>query len=239
VFASGQFARGESINRFHQEKKDGFNNSIQMSTHPSYKLVVIGDTSVGKSSLVLRQLNDEFYPYQESTIGAAFLTQMFQFGPGQQIKLEIWDTAGQERYKSLVPLYTRGAAIAIVVFDITCRSSFGAAQYWVKELRKGEDDLIIALVGNKTDMDDQRVVSQAEAESYSLEEGLLYWETSAKTGHNIEKLFNDLAQAAYERNPLPVKDMSPLPKVTEHQSSYRRCCWGNPSSPMIPSSGGT
>jgi Ras-related protein Rab-5C len=111
-----------------------------------FKLVLLGDTAVGKSCLVVRFVRDEFFEFQEPTIGAAFLTQTVALDDAT-VKFEIWDTAGQERYRSLAPMYYRGAAAAIIVYDITNPDSFAGAKSWVKELqRRGDTNVVIALV---------------------------------------------------------------------------------------------
>jgi len=123
-----------------------------------FKLVLLGDSAVGKSSLVLRFVRGQFFEYQESTIGAAFLTQTVALND-TTVKFEIWDTAGQERYHSLAPMYYRGAAAAIVVYDITNRDTFQRAKQWVKELqRQGNPNIVIALAGNKSDLNSKRKV---------------------------------------------------------------------------------
>jgi len=123
-----------------------------------FKLVLLGDSAVGKSSLVLRFVRGQFFEYQESTIGAAFLTQTVALND-TTVKFEIWDTAGQERYHSLAPMYYRGAAAAIVVYDITNRDTFQRAKQWVKELqRQGNPNIVIALSGNKSDLASKRKV---------------------------------------------------------------------------------
>ena len=110
-----------------------------------FKLVLLGDSAVGKSSLVLRFVKKQFFEYQESTIGAAFLTQTITVDDCT-VKFEIWDTAGQERYHSLAPMYYRGAAAAVVVYDLTNMQSFLRAKSWVKELqRQGNPNIVIAL----------------------------------------------------------------------------------------------
>ena len=124
-----------------------------------FKLVLLGESAVGKSSLVLRFVKGQFLDYQESTIGAAFLTQTVCLNE-TTVKFEIWDTAGQERYHSLAPMYYRGAQAAIVVYDITNADSFVRAQNWVKELqRQGNPNIVIALAGNKIDLVSKRAVN--------------------------------------------------------------------------------
>mmetsp|Transcript_19191 Transcript_19191/g.31414 ORF Transcript_19191/g.31414 Transcript_19191/m.31414 type:complete len:196 (+) Transcript_19191:171-758(+) len=161
--------------------------------HP-VKLVLLGDSAVGKSSLVLRFVRGQFFEYQESTIGAAFLTQTVPLD-GVTIKFEIWDTAGQERYHSLAPMYYRGAAAAIVVYDISSQDSFEKAKNWVKELqRQGNANIVISLAGNKADLATKRKVSTEEAQAYAEENGILFKETSAKTNQNVKEVFVEIAQ---------------------------------------------
>ena len=129
---------------------------------------------------------------QESTIGAAFLTKTV---PEFKVKFEIWDTAGQERYHSLAPMYYRGAAAAIIVYDITSSDSFEKAKNWVRELqRQGNPEMIVALAGNKADLVAQRKVEPEEAQAYATENGLHFVETSAKTSVNVGELFNEIAK---------------------------------------------
>ena len=157
------------------------------------KLVILGESSVGKSSIVLRFVRHEFVPNQESTIGAAFLVQTVSLPQGQ-VKFEIWDTAGQERYRSLAPMYYRGACAAVIVYDITCADSFRRAKSWIKELQTNTDgNIVLALVGNKSDLNDARAVSTKEGQGLAEEEGVQFFEASAKSGHNIEEVFNSIA----------------------------------------------
>jgi len=160
----------------------------------SFKLVLLGESAVGKSSIVLRFVRQDFLEFQEATIGAAFLTQVVNLGD-QSIKFEIWDTAGQERYKSLAPMYYRGAAAAIIVYDITSQESFARAKNWVGELqRSGDAAVIIALAGNKYDLADRRVVEEADARAFAEEKGLMFMETSAKANKNVNELFLAIAR---------------------------------------------
>lgn len=184
----------------------------------SVKLVLLGEAAVGKSSLVLRFVNNDFQENKEPTIGAAFLTQKCNL-PTRTIKFEIWDTAGQERFASLAPMYYRNAQAALVVYDLTKPTSLIKAKHWVAELqRQASPGIVIALVGNKLDLTgggadvagaggasedaedagDARKVSTEEAKAYAEEEGLLFFETSAKTGHNVTEVFTAIANAIPE-----------------------------------------
>merc|ERR1712010_256373 len=169
-------------------------NSSGGSKVVQFKLVLLGDSAVGKSSLVLRFVRGQFFEYQESTIGAAFLTQNVSLND-YTVKFEIWDTAGQERYHSLAPMYYRGAAAAVVVYDITNADSFSRAKSWVKELqRQGSPNIVIALAGNKCDLASKRKVEASEASEYAKDNGLFFMETSAKTALNVEELFKAIAK---------------------------------------------
>ncbi|CAN1327697.1 Ras-related protein RABF2a, partial [Linum perenne] len=120
--------------------------------------VLLGDPGAGKSSLVLRFVKNQFVEFQESTIGAAFFSQTLAV-TDVTVKFEIWDTAGQERYHSLAPMYYRGAAAAIIVYDITNPASFDRAKKWVQELQaQGNPNMVMALAGNKADLLDERKV---------------------------------------------------------------------------------
>lgn len=160
----------------------------------SFKCCLLGDSNAGKSCLAIRFSRGTYYDYTEATIGAAFLTQTVQL-EDCIIRFELWDTAGQERYRSLAPMYYRGAAAAVVVFDVTNRESFEGAKSWVKELqRRGDPSVVIALAGNKADIKEGRVVEAAEASDYARDQGIIYMDTSAKTGQNVTDIFVAIAR---------------------------------------------
>mmetsp|Transcript_113317 Transcript_113317/g.315153 ORF Transcript_113317/g.315153 Transcript_113317/m.315153 type:complete len:209 (-) Transcript_113317:416-1042(-) len=157
------------------------------------KVVLLGDTGVGKSSLVLRFVTNNFKPYSESTIGASFMAKMIMVDK-VPIKYQIWDTAGQEKYHSLAPMYYRGAAAAIVVYDITRKASFSTLKNWVRELKQlGPENIVIAIAGNKSDLAPQREVPEDDAREYADSISALYMETSAKTDTGVKDIFISIA----------------------------------------------
>mmetsp|Transcript_21392 Transcript_21392/g.53105 ORF Transcript_21392/g.53105 Transcript_21392/m.53105 type:complete len:235 (-) Transcript_21392:1659-2363(-) len=167
------------------------------------KLVLLGDSGVGKSCIVLRFVRGQFDSNSKVTVGAAFLSQTVALPDSTTVKFEIWDTAGQERYASLAPLYYRGASAAAVVYDITSPESFQKAIFWVKELQKhASSGIVIALVGNKSDLSGDRAVSREDAAAFAEENGMaLNINTSAKTAENVNELFQEIASRM--TNPTP------------------------------------
>ncbi|KAI0048345.1 GTP-binding protein ypt5 [Auriscalpium vulgare] len=193
------------------------------------KLVLLGEAAVGKSSVVLRFVSNEFQANKEPTIGAAFLTQKCRL-EDRVLRYEIWDTAGQERFHSLAPMYYRNAQAAVVVYDVTKATSLEKAKTWVKELqRQANPNIVIALAGNKVDLvqpspaagssasesedeaddatatpgeapaeasdaENLRQVPREEAQAYAEEAGLLFFETSAKTGEGVVEVFTEIAK---------------------------------------------
>jgi len=188
----------------------------------NYKLVLLGDAAVGKSSSGERFVKNELFEFQQPTIGAAFLTPTVPLDD-YIVKFEIWDTAGQERYRSLAPMYYRGAAAALVVYDITSHESFTGAKTWIEELqRQGSADIVIGLAGNKMDLESKREVSKEEAKQYAQENNCIFFETSAKTGENVNAIFHQIAQK------LP-KNASPQPSdaiqiISEDEGSKKGGC---------------
>mgnify|MGYP002034090586 FL=1 len=158
----------------------------------SYKVVLLGEGRVGKTSLVLRFCRDTFTEGQPPTIQASCLERALRLGD-RTVNLVIWDTAGQERFHALGPIYYRDADAALLVFDITDTDSFKRIQGWVRELRKMVgSEILLTIAGNKLDLERQRVVSKQEAQEYAESCGALYHETSAKLGKGIDDVFGSL-----------------------------------------------
>eukprot|EP00826_Nyctotherus_ovalis_P005573 TRINITY_DN11265_c0_g1_i18.p1 TRINITY_DN11265_c0_g1~~TRINITY_DN11265_c0_g1_i18.p1 ORF type:complete len:201 (+),score=57.07 TRINITY_DN11265_c0_g1_i18:164-766(+) len=161
---------------------------IEQGKKNQLKVVLLGETGVGKSSLAHRFAFDKFSECYEATIGAGYFEKPIPSGSGS-IKLCIWDTAGQERFASLASFYYRGCQIALVVFDLSKKQTFERAKAWINELQANAPvNVVIYLVGNKSDLN-QREVTTEHATSYAKDLGILYIEVSAKTNANISELF--------------------------------------------------
>ncbi|XP_051903431.1 ras-related protein Rab-6A isoform X2 [Hippocampus zosterae] len=160
-----------------------------------FKLVFLGEQSVGKTSLITRFMYDSFDNTYQATIGIDFLSKTMYL-EDRTIRLQLWDTAGQERFRSLIPSYIRDSAAAVVVYDITNVNSFQQTTKWIDDVRTERgSDVIIMLVGNKTDLADKRQITTEEGEQRAKEMNVLYIETSAKTGYNVKQLFRRVAAA--------------------------------------------
>lgn len=186
-------------------------NSPQSKNRPAVlshtvKLVLLGDSGVGKTSIALRFVHDSYHPFVEATIGATYLSRNVALpeeeedgtssssSPRKAVELKIWDTAGQERYQSLTPLYFRGAGAALLVYDVTKLHSYQTLQRWVRELKHtGPEHVLLTIVGNKSDLSTERTVSREDAEVYAESIGAVYMEVSAKTGDNVRAVFDDIA----------------------------------------------
>ncbi|XP_064614740.1 ras-related protein Rab6 isoform X2 [Liolophura sinensis] len=160
-----------------------------------FKLVFLGEQSVGKTSLITRFMYDSFDNTYQATIGIDFLSKTMYL-EDRTIRLQLWDTAGQERFRSLIPSYIRDSSVAVVVYDITNANSFQQTSKWIDDVRTERgSDVIIMLVGNKTDLSDKRQVTTEEGERKAKELNVMFIETSAKAGYNVKQLFRRVAAA--------------------------------------------
>ena len=163
------------------------------------KVVLCGEAATGKSSLASRFARGTFAPFSESTIGAAYLSHAVQMD-GTVVRFDIWDTAGTERFRSVAPMYYRGASAAVVVFDVTSRASLEGAREWVEELRReGPAGMVVVVAGNKCDLGTKREVAEDEAREWADAEGIVVVETSAKTGKGVEELFGLVARKLIDK----------------------------------------
>lgn len=175
-------------------------------TFPQY--IIIGDTGVGKSCLLLQFTDKRFQPVHDITIGVEFGARLINI-ESDQIKLQIWDTAGQEQFRSITRSYYRDAAGALLVYDITRRESFNHLEKWLEEARlNGNKNMTIMLIGNKSDLEHRRVVSTDEGREFAERNGLVFMETSAKSAANVEEAFIKTAQQIYENITEGVTDPS-------------------------------
>jgi Ras-related protein Rab-6A len=156
---------------------------------PKYKLIFLGDQSVGKSCIMNRFMNDTFTEEYQATIGLDFQSKNVQID-NQDIHLLLYDTAGQEKFRSLIPMYTRDANIILLVYDITSKDSFMHIPEWIKDLTNIKmEEVIFALVGNKNDLAENRAVTFEEGQKFAQEHDFIFQETSAKTGDGFSELF--------------------------------------------------
>ncbi|KAH6768852.1 RAB GTPase-like protein A5A [Perilla frutescens var. frutescens] len=179
-----------------------------------FKIVLIGDSAVGKSNLLARFARDEFYPNSKSTIGVEFQTQKMVINR-KEVKAQIWDTAGQERFRAVTSAYYRGAVGALLVYDISRRLTFDSVGRWLNELHTHSDmNVVTILVGNKSDLKDGREVTTAEGKSLAEAQGLFFIETSALDSSNVaaafqtvvKEIFNILSRKVMQSQELKVKD---------------------------------
>ncbi|ULU05680.1 hypothetical protein L5515_014083 [Caenorhabditis briggsae] len=196
-----------------------------------FKVVLLGEGCVGKSSLVLRFVENKFSTRHLSTIQASFQNKTVQVDDCKA-ELHIWDTAGQEKYHALGPIYYRGSNGVLLVFDITEQRSFKKVKNWVLEIKTclGKTAEIL-IVGNKIDLDDERQVSRQEAESYAESEGALYMETSAQENRGISEAFTALTEKMIQHSrtataeaPLSNRSIRLIDEEPLEESRRKKCC---------------
>nr|XP_046254591.1 RAB11a, member RAS oncogene family, like [Scatophagus argus] len=205
-----------------------------------FKVVLIGDSGVGKSNLLSRFTRNEFNLESKSTIGVEFATRSIQV-EGKTVKAQIWDTAGQERYRAITSAYYRGAVGALLVYDIAKHLTYENAERWLKELQDHADsNIVIMLVGNKSDLRHLRAVPTDEAKAFAEKHGLSFLETSALDSSNVELAFQTILTAIYnivsqrQMSGRSDSDFSPASNVvpitvepTQNSANKGVCCQSN------------
>jgi small GTP-binding protein len=167
---------------------------------PALKVVFLGDTGTGKTSLITRFVDSTFTGELESTVGGWGRPVRFTYRD-KPVDLIVWDTAGQEKYRGLTPMYYRNAVAAVVVFDVTNRHSFDQVQGWINELQTTAGQIIIVICANKIDLSAERTIGESEAEAFADTAGTPYCEASAKSGYGIANLFHTVVQRIAEERP--------------------------------------
>ncbi|KAH0793333.1 small GTP-binding protein [Histomonas meleagridis] len=159
------------------------------------KIVLVGDTRVGKSCLLSKFVQGSFDKDMPATIGAAFFIKIIQT-PNGNVRLQLWDTAGQEQFRSLAPMYYRSASVAVLVFDLTSKSTLDGLDEWAAEiLDKAPPGVRLVVIGNKLDLKEERVIPEHSGRAVANKFGaVLYGETSAKTGEGIQEIFSKIAE---------------------------------------------
>ena len=166
-----------------------------------FKTLILGDSFVGKTNMLKRFLHDEFDINTKETVGVEFGSKNFIMDGNDIVKAQIWDTAGQERYRSVTKAYYKGAKGALLVYDISRKSTFENIDNWLLDLKtNGDKDILIILIGNKADLLEKREVSIEEAQTKAEQYNIAFLETSAKTGDNIVKAFTELVTQVYNTN---------------------------------------
>lgn len=195
------------------------------------KMLLVGDSNVGKSSLLLRFVDDQFSPSFVTTVGIDFkIKDVVLRSNGTKVKLQIWDTAGQERFRTITTAYYRGAQAIIIVYDVTNKQSFSHLAYWVTQVQDSTSNNpnkpIIVIVGNKADLAEQRTVGDMEARRFAESQGCLFAETSACTGRGVAAVFEELAERMFARQqedqPPAVVDLTTT--TSEENDNKKTCC---------------
>ncbi len=188
-----------------------------------FKMIIVGDSGVGKSSLMLRKCEDQFFDTTISTIGVDFryVTITIDKIP---IKLQIWDTAGQERFKTITQAYYRGSDGMLMVYDVSNKTTFENVSRWIDEAKKRADrNMVIVLIGNKCDSD-KRQVSYEDGKKYADSHNMPFAETSAKGGINIDDAFDLIAKEMLKISNYPKKDISTVSIVPSPAPSKPSVC---------------
>ena len=186
-----------------------------------YKVLLLGDSTVGKTCILLKYTDKVFQDIHMMTIGLDYRLKAMKLKNGKDVKLQIWDTAGQDRFRSITKNFYRGSHGIILIYDVTSLKTFENIKSWVTQIHEEiSDKVVIYLVGNKVDKEEERKVSTAEGKKLADELGLPFTETSAKTGDNIENLFSDMIEDLDKE----FGNIQKKQKNLSYKAKGRRCC---------------
>ena len=198
-------------------KKKGLNTGMDCV----YKVLLLGDSTVGKTCILLKYTDKIFQETHMMTIGLDYRLKIMQLQSGKEVKLQIWDTAGQDRFRSITKNYYKGSHGIILIYDVTSLKTFENVKSWVSQIHEEiSDKVVIYLVGNKIDMDDERKVKTEEGQKLAEELGVPFVETSAKSGENIDNIFSDIT----ERIDKEFGNIQKVRKNISYQAPGRKCC---------------
>ena len=174
----------------------------------SFKVVLLGESGVGKTSIISQFIDQNFQEDLQSSTGGTFSSKSFSYGGNKILKFEIWDTAGQERYRSLTKMFYKDANAAVLVYDITRKISFEELQsYWVEQIKESAPpNILLAVVANKSDLGEEEEVDEGQARNYAQELGAIFCTTSAKSRHGIDDLFLQIARKHTGANDVQIKN---------------------------------
>jgi len=182
-----------------------------------YKVILIGDSGVGKSNIISKYIQNDFNITSKPTIGVEFATHELTIDY-KVIKVQIWDTAGQERYRAITQAYYRGAVGCLLVYDISNRQSYTRLPIWLKEITDNAlEEIIVMIIGNKTDLGSTREVTTEEGKSFAKQNNYIFLETSALEGTNVVKTFDELVHIIYDKQNHPILKMD-YPKIKLNSS---------------------
>ena len=198
-----------------------------------FKIVLIGDSFVGKTNIMSKYLMNEFHEDSKATVGVEFGAKKFDI-EGKSVKAQIWDTAGQERYKSITSTYYKGAKGALIVYDITRKETFDSVDRWISEvLNSGDKNMTMLLIGNKCDLDNQRQVTKEQGEEKAKAFKVAFLETSASSGENLDVAFEMIMKEVYSKckNELDEEDRmeemqigKEIDLTKEKKVDKKKCC---------------
>ena len=201
------------------------------SSEMIFKIILIGDPGTGKTNILSKYIKNKFDDNSKATVGVELSTKSFTIN-NNIVNTQIWDTAGQERYRSLTKAYYKGALGALVVYDITNKTTFDNTDKWIYDLRiSAEEKISIILIGNKNDLEDKRVVSKENGEEKAKSFGVAFMETSALTGDNIEVTFKTLVEDVYNKFHKNFESTAQIEimrgktiKIEESKTEKKKCC---------------